>query len=228
MERAYRWFAYMGLMVVSASLLLGFRHDAAAPASNAIFDFLAFAAYMAVHYLMLTPGWKRLTSGRPEGDLRERQIYVTVAVTTWVVLYAVHRPLPGPALELPVWIAYVGACGFLLSLLAFVEGATFESLKGLLGIPGGAHSHTATAQTPLMTEGSYASVRHPMYRAFLFMALSSLALHPNAAQLLWALVLTSAFVVFIPIEERQLIAARGDEYRRFMQATPYRLLRGVW
>ena len=27
----YGWFSYLGLMAVSASLLVGFRHDAAAP-----------------------------------------------------------------------------------------------------------------------------------------------------------------------------------------------------
>lgn len=228
MERVYRWFAYMGLMVVSASMLLGFRHDPQAPASNYLFDLLIFVAYTAVHYGTMTPGWKRIVTGRPEGSLRERQAYITVAVVSWVLVYGVHRPLPGPALDLPAWLGYVGGCAFLLSLFAFVEGATFDSLKGLLGIPGAAQTHTATAQTPLLTQGSYASVRHPMYRAFFFMALSSLLMHPNAAQLAWAVVLTSAFVLFIPIEERQLIAARGDEYRRFMQATPWRLLRGIW
>ncbi len=40
--------------------------------------------------------------------------------------------------------------------------------------------------------------------------------------------LIASFVGFVPFEERQLLAARGDEYREYMRATPYRIMRGVW
>ena len=36
------------------------------------------------------------------------------------------------------------------------------------------------------------------------------------------------FVFFIPIEERQLAAARGEAYLAYRQQTPYRLFRGIW
>ncbi len=237
--RLYGWFAFMGLMVVSASMLMGFRyqpagalmgvqHTAGAPAVNYLINFVLYAAYMAVHWAMLQPWFKERLSGRAEGSTRERQVYVAVAVVTWAALYAAHRPLPGPGLELPAWIGFLGICGFLLSFHAFLEGATFESLGGLLGIPGAQQSHTASAATSLMTEGSYASVRHPMSRGFLFICVSSVAIHPNAAQLAWAIAIGASFVGFIPIEESQLLSARGAAYRRYMKATPYRLLKGVW
>ncbi len=228
MGRAYSWFAYIGLTTVAGSLLAGFRHSPEAAASAYGFNAALLVAYMVIHYVMMLPAWKTLVSGRPEGSMRERQVYVSVAIASWVLLYAVHRPLPGPSVELPGWLTFLGTCGLLLSFLAFLEGATFESLKGLLGIPGGDQSHTATAETPLMTEGSYASVRHPMYRGFLFICLSSIIVNPNAAQLCWAVAVAAAFVLFIPIEEGQLIRARGDEYQSYMKETPYRLLRGIW
>ncbi len=228
MGRAYSWFAYIGLAAVSGSMLMGFRHSSDATAGAYVWNAALFVAYMAIHYVMMLPAFKTLVSGRPEGSMRERQLYVSVAIATWVLLYAVHRPLPGPGYELPGWLTFLGTCGFLLSFLAFLEGATFESMKGMLGIPGGEQTHTATAETPLLREGSYASVRHPMYRGFVFISLCSVIVNPNAAQLCWALVVAAGFVLFIPIEEGQLIRARGDEYQGYMKETPYRLLRGIW
>jgi protein-S-isoprenylcysteine O-methyltransferase Ste14 len=79
-----------------------------------------------------------------------------------------------------------------------------------------------------MTGGSYASVRHPMYRGFLLMLVASLLVHPNAAQLFWGVMVGLTFVVFVPVEEAQLIAQRGEQYRLYMEQTRYRLIRGVW
>lgn len=228
MARLYTWFAFFGLATVTAAVLMGFRHDPAAPAGNYVFNGIAYAVFMAIHAAMMSPGYKRVTTGVPEGNPGERRIYTIVSVVTWLLLYAVHRPLPGPSLELPGWIHFVGYCGVLLGFFGFTEGGTFESFRGFFGVPGAAGSHSATTETPLQTEGSYASVRHPMYRGFTCLAAASLLIHPNAAQLVWGLTLALTFVVFIPIEEHQLLRARGDEYRAFMAKTPYRLFRGVW
>jgi protein-S-isoprenylcysteine O-methyltransferase Ste14 len=224
----YGWFSYLGLMAVSASLLVGFRHDAAAPPIHYAWNGALYLAYVAVHYVMLTPSWKRWVTGRPEGTPAERRVYITVAVVTWVLVYAFHRPLPGPAYATNPWVVYAGTCAFLLSFFAFLEGATFDALKGLLGIPGATQTHSAAVTTPLLTTGSYASVRHPMYRGATCMSLASIAIHPNAAQLAWALAIALTFLAFIPIEERQLLRTRGGEYRTYMQVTRYRVFRGIW
>jgi protein-S-isoprenylcysteine O-methyltransferase Ste14 len=67
-----------------------------------------------------------------------------------------------------------------------------------------------------------------MYRAALLAGLCSIAIHPNIAQVLWSALIGATFVGFIPVEERQLIAARGEAYRAYMRATPWRLVRGIW
>lgn len=67
-----------------------------------------------------------------------------------------------------------------------------------------------------------------MYRAALVGGLCSLLIHPHAAQAFWVVLVGFTFVAFIPIEERQLIAARGEAYERYMRQTPHRLFRGVW
>jgi protein-S-isoprenylcysteine O-methyltransferase Ste14 len=226
--RIYGWFAYLGLMAVSASLLVGFRHDPSAPAAHYAFDAVLYLAYVAIHYAMLTPAFKKASTGHPEGTPSERRLYITVAVVTWVIVYALHRPLPGPGVVASPWVVYAGTCAFLLAFLAFLEGTTFDALKGLLGIPGTQQTHSVAGNTPLLTTGSYARVRHPMYRGATLMCLASVLVHPNAAQLAWALAIALTFLAFIPIEERQLLRARGDEYRSYMTVTRYRVFRGIW
>ncbi len=95
-------------------------------------------------------------------------------------------------------------------------------------MPGTELSHSVGAETPLMTEGPYARVRHPMYRAAFFYAFSSLLIHPNAGQLLFAVMVSASFLGFISFEERQLIKARGEEYRDYMRRTPYRVFHDLW
>ena len=228
MLRLYTWFAFLGLMVLQASLLMGFRHDPAAPAINYAFNAGLYLAYMAVHYIMMAPWFKKLVSGDATGSDNERRLYIFVAITTWVAVYYLHFPVPGPAYVSPQWLVYIGYCAFQLSFIAYVEGATFLSLGGMLGVPGSYRTHTTGSETKLMVKGSYASVRHPMYRGAVFLGLSSLLLHPNVAQLFWIAMIGATFISFIPIEEKQLLKARGDEYRAYMEVTRYRLIKGIW
>lgn len=228
MGRLYSWFAILGLGSVAAVLAMGFRYDPSAPASNYAYNAALFIGYMAVHYIMMTPGFKKLVAKSAQGSTGERRFYMVVAIVTWVAMYALHKPLPGVAFVSPDWLFFVGACAFLMSFLAFNEGTTFEALKAFSGVPGTEQTHGAAIDAPLQTEGPYASVRHPMYRGAVLMGLSSLLLHPNAAQLAWVAVIGLTFISFIPIEEKQLIKGRGDEYRKYMEATPYRVFKGIW
>jgi len=215
-------------MALSASFIRGFRYAADAPLSNYAFNILLYAGFVAVHIVMTMPAFKRAIYGNPAGTPAERRIYVSTSVTTWVLVYWLHQPVPGFGYHSPAWLAYVGLCAMLLAIIAFFEFATFEGLASLLGMPGSELSHSVGSETPLMTDGPYAQVRHPMYRAAFYLAFCSLIVHPHAGQLLFALMVTASFVGFIPFEEHQLLEARGDQYRAYMARTPYRLFPGVW
>jgi protein-S-isoprenylcysteine O-methyltransferase Ste14 len=228
MRTIYRSFAYFGLGSIFAALLYGFRFAPGAPRGNILFDVVLYGIFVAPHLLM-TRGWfKQAVYGSPAGSTVERQIFITVSVVTWLAVLWFHRPVPGSALAVPGPLRFAAVVGFVLSVFAFFEGKTFEMLDGLLGVPGTAMTHSHGGETPLLTDGSYARVRHPMYRAALLAGLCSIVMHPHAGQVLWCLLIGGTFIAFIPVEERQLIAARGDTYRLYMQATPWRLLRGVW
>jgi protein-S-isoprenylcysteine O-methyltransferase Ste14 len=226
-KRAYWIFSYLGLMTIWASFIMGFRYQRDAPAANLWFNVLLYAVFIAIHIALTMPAVKRAIYGKRAGTPVERQIYVGITVVTWVALYAVHKPIGGFGWESPAWLVYLGYCALLLALVGFFEFATFEGLDQLLGVAGSL-SHSVGSETPLMTEGPYASVRHPMYRAAFFVTFSSPLLHPNASQLLFAILTSASFLGFIPFEEHQLLQARGDEYRAYIARTPYRVFRGVW
>lgn len=226
--QVYRLFAYFGLMSIFGALLHGFHYSADAPVWNFGFNLLLYAVYIAPHLIMTRPWFKRAVCGNPAGSPRERRVYITLAVVGWLVVFALHRPVPGGALYLPAFIRFAGAIAFLFSFLLFFQGVTLSILDGLLGVPGAAMSFSHGPETPLFTDGLYADVRHPMYRAALLGGLASLFMHPNAGQLLWAVLIAATFIAFIPVEEAQLVRARGEDYLRYRERTPYRLIKGVW
>jgi len=229
MLRTFYWFfSHLGLMAVTTSFIFGFRYDAQATIENLYFNVVIYVFFILVHIVMTMPLFKRLVFGQPQGTPFERRIYITVTIVTWLAVYALHKPVPGFGFAMPFVIQLLGLCAVLLSFFAFFEFANFSVLGSLLGLPGTELSHTTGGETPLLTEGPYASVRHPMYRAFFFLAFSSLLIHPNTGQLLFAVMVSASFLGFVPFEERQLIKARGDEYREYMKKTPYRIFQGIW
>jgi protein-S-isoprenylcysteine O-methyltransferase Ste14 len=227
-KAAYWLFSHLGLMVVTAAFILGFRHAPDAPLDNLWFNLAIYAAFAAVHIVMTMPAFKKLVYGSAAGTSVERRIYITTTVVTWVALYWVHRPVGGFAYTSPDWLQFVGLCAVLLSVVSFYEYSTFENLASFVGVPGAPLAYSVGSETPLMTSGSYAQVRHPMYRAAFFICFASLLIHPNASQLLFACLVAASFFAFVPFEERQLLKARGDEYRAYMAQTPYRIFRGLW
>ncbi|MFQ5659419.1 MAG: methyltransferase family protein [Gammaproteobacteria bacterium] len=227
-KRIYWLFSHLGVMALSASFIMGFRYAPEAPVRNLVVDVLIYLAFIVVHIVMTMPAFKQAVFGHPQGTLSERRIYVFISVVTWLAVYGWHLPVGGYGFTSPLWLQFIGYCAVLLSVFAFFEFATFEKLGSLLGMPGAELSHSVGSETPLMKEGPYAQVRHPMYRAALFLSFSSLLIHPHAGQLLFAVLVSASFIGFIPFEEHQLLRARGDEYREYMHTTPYRLLQGIW
>ena len=229
MVMAYRIFAYLGLASIFGSLLLGFQRAADAPWWHYAANAGLYACFFAPHHVM-TRGWyKKALFGSPAGSARERQIYITVSVVTWWIVLLLQFPLPGFFyVEMPYWGHLLGASVFVLSLMLFFQGITFPMIDGLLGVPGSAMGFAHGAEVPLFTEGPYAQVRHPMYRGALLAGLASIVVYPGLAQIFWALLIGGAFVAFIPVEEQQMLAARGQAYLDYKQKTPYRLIRGVW
>ncbi len=228
LKSAYRIFAYFGLFTIFGSLIFGFRYHVAASAANFGYNLVLYAIFITPHLVMTRSWFKQGLWGDPVGSPLERRVYITISVLLWLAVLALHEPLPGLALNPVDWIRFAGAVFFLWAFFLFFQGATVEMIDGLLGVPGSVSAYSHGPETPLFTEGPYASVRHPQYRVFILASLASLLIYPNMSQLFWVALLSGTFVAFIPVEEAQLVRARGNDYGQYMSRTPWRLFRGIW
>jgi protein-S-isoprenylcysteine O-methyltransferase Ste14 len=227
-KTSYWLFSYLSLTLIWAAFILGFRYDRDAPAVNIAFNVLLYGAFVAIHIAMTMPSVKRALFRNRAGTSFERRVYILVTVVTWLAVFWLHKPTGGYGWTAPKWLEYLGLCAYLLCVVAFFQFTKFDDLKSFVGLPGSELSHSVGAETPLMTDGPYAKIRHPMYQAAVLGFAASLLIHPNTAQLLFAIMVSASFIGFIPFEEHQLLTARGDEYRRYMAHTPYRLFPGIW
>jgi len=121
------------------------------------------------------------------------------------------------ALALPVWARWMGLALGLPSValnawshktLSQKLGEDFDPVLRLLKVPA------------LVKAGPYATMRHPIYLAFLMMQISVLLLTSNWLIGLSGLaIIVAVIAIRIPQEEKMLIAQFGDEYRAYMKKT---------
>lgn len=225
---AYRIFAYFGMFSIYTVLIYGFRFDHAASPSNYLVNLGLYALFVVPHLIMTRSWFKKAVWKNPAGHPRERRFFITTTIVTWLVIILFNQPVPGPALYVAPWITFLAITFFFMGFFLFFQGVMLPQIDGLLGVPGSVTAYSHGPETPLFTEGPYAKVRHPMYRGFMLAAGCSLLINPNTSQLFWIILLGATFIAFIPVEEAQLIRARGDDYREYMKKTPWRLIPGVW
>ena len=80
----------------------------------------------------------------------------------------------------------------------------------------------------VVRNGVYRSIRHPMYASFWLWAAAQAFLLPNLVAALSGLVAVAIlFFTRIGFEERMLIDAFGEDYRRYMQETK-RIIPGIY
>jgi len=171
------------------------------------------------HSVMARPAFKRWwTKFVPEAA--ERSTYVLASSLALIALFACWRPLGGE-----VWSVTGAAAGALYGLCAFgwalVLVATFLinhfDLFGLrqvwLNLRGVPYTHIG-----FRTPGPYKLVRHPLYVGWLFAFWATPVM--TAAHLVFALATTGYILIAIQLEERDLVASLGEDYRAYRRRVP--------
>ncbi|WFU19228.1 methanethiol S-methyltransferase [Bradyrhizobium sp. CB3481] len=169
------------------------------------------------HSGMARRGFKQLFA-RFASPAIERSTYVLLASLSLILLFWQWEPMPSVAwhIDNPILAGIAtagGAVGWLIVLYSTFLISHFE-LFGLTQVV----SHFAGRMVEPMkfkTPGLYRMIRHPIYLGFIiaFWCAPTMTL----GQLLFATVTTAYIFVGIYLEERDLVAMFGSEYRRYRE-----------
>ena len=171
------------------------------------------------HSVMARPGFKEWWTRLVPQPI-ERSVYVLASSVALIALFVFWQPMPQAVWSTEGVVASMLTIG-LLSGVALVLISTFLidhfDLFGLrqtwLYFRGRPYEEKRFA-TPLL----YRYIRHPLYVGW-FMTFWITPLM-SAGHLLFALVMTGYVLVAIPMEERDLLRALGEPYRRWREGTP--------
>jgi len=180
-----------------------------------LINLVVMSIFAVQHSGMARRGFKRVFT-RFASPAIERSTYVLLASLSLILLYWQWQPMPSMVWNIQNSIAAdivtaVGFLGWLIVLYSTFLISHFE-LFGLTQVV----SHFAGRVTEPMkfkTPGLYRMIRHPIYLGFIiaFWFTPTMTL----GHLLFAAVTTAYIFVGIYLEERDLVAMFGDEYRRY-------------
>lgn len=191
------------------------------PSGRALLIDVGLLGLFAVqHSLMARPFFKRwLTRFIPESA--ERSTYVLFSSLALIALFVFWQPLGGIAWDIEGRTARSAlyslfAFGWVLVLVSTFLINHFD-LFGLrqvwLQLTGRAHRPLAFG-----TPGPYKLVRHPLYLGWLFAFWATPTM--TGTHLLFAFLTTAYILIAIQLEERDLVEALGEDYRRYRQRVP--------
>jgi protein-S-isoprenylcysteine O-methyltransferase Ste14 len=188
------------------------------PAATALLvNTLLIGLFAIQHSVMARPAFKRWWT-RLVAQPVERTTYVLLTSLALLFLYWQWLPMPvvvwsvtSPAgvalLQTIFWV------GWALVLISTFLINHFE-LFGLRQVYARLHGRTVPA-SEFRTPSLYTYVRHPLYLGFLLAFWATPVM--TAGHLLFAMAMTGYILIGIQLEERDLIALFGDQYRRYRE-----------
>lgn len=180
-------------------------------------DVLLLGVFAIQHSVMARPAFKRVWTLLVPRPI-ERATYVLFASAALALLYWQWRALPQivwrvehPAAALALQaIFWVGWALVLLSTFLINHFELF-GLQQVYARLRGASLPSPTFKTPFL----YKRIRHPIYLGFLLAFWATPAM--TLGHLLFAAATTGYILIGIWLEERDLVAVFGDQYRRYRE-----------
>ena len=226
---AYGAFAYL-LALATVAYAVGFLANAYVPksvdagATHSVGDplvvNLALVGLFGLQHSVMARPWfkKRWTRLTPEPV--ERSTYVLFASLALLVLMWGWRPLPDTvwrvdgALGLVLWAAYLGGWLLMLAATEMIEGNDLLGLQQAWAFLREREPAPVGFQTPAL----YRYIRHPIMVGFLLAFWVTPQM--STGHLVFAGAMTGYILVGVTLEERDMVAAFGDQYRAYQTAVP--------
>jgi hypothetical protein len=223
---AYVWLGG-GLFVASLLYFLYFylirldRPAAAGGGPALAIDVLLFSVFALHHSIMARSGAKQWLTRLIPANL-ERSTYVWIASLLFIATCAWWRPIDGLVYEIrgpfAALLHLVQAAGTLLTLVAT------RALRPL-ELSGVRQAEDAPA-TALRTSGVYGWVRHPVYFGWVLFVFA--APRMTVDRLVFAIVSTVYLAMAVPLEERSLTDAFGNDYRLYARRVRWKMVPWIY
>ncbi len=226
----YGTVAYL-LFLVSFLYLVGFvggmavprtvdRAIAAANGEAALVDSLLLGLFAVQHSVMARPAFKRWWTRVVPRPI-ERSTYVLLSSVVLIILFWQWRSLPAHVwdvriapVRIAVWVLFWA--GWAIALIATFMIGHFD-LFGLRQVYLAWRGQPYT-EVPFRTPLLYRLVRHPLMLGFLLAFWAAPTM--TVGRLLFAVAMTGYILVAVHIEERDLVAALGGQYRDYRRQVP--------
>ena len=184
---------------------------------SVVINLVLMTIFALQHSVMARPQFKKWWTKIVPQPV-ERSTYVLFASLALAFLFWQWRPIPDVMWEvkepaIAASLLYLGVFGWVLVFISTFMINHFE-LFGLHQVANNLAGKPMPAlrfKTPML----YNVVRHPIYLGFIIFVWATPVM--TAGHLLFAAVVTAYIFVGIALEEHDLIAVFGDEYRRYRQ-----------
>jgi methanethiol S-methyltransferase len=182
-----------------------------------VVDGALLGLFAVQHSVMARPAFKRRWT-RIVTEPAERSTYVVLTVFVLVLLFWQWRPLPEPiwdltSVPLRAFVWGIGGLGWLVVLMSTFLIDHFE-LFGLRQVFTN-FSGRSPRKTDFQVRAFYRWVRHPVMVGFLIAFWATPTM--SVGHLFFAAMTTTYILLAIQLEERDLAAAHGDEYRKYQR-----------
>lgn len=208
---------FVGNLVVPRSVDYG---PQASVAQAFVIDVALLGLFAVQHSVMARPAFKQwLTRAVPQH--LERSTYVLASNLVLALLFWQWRPIPAivwdvtpPAVRLAVWVLFwLGWAIALVSTFLISHVDLFGLRQVYLAWRAQPYAHVGFRARSL-----YRVVRHPLMLGFVIAFWAAPTM--TVGHLLFAAATTGYILIATQLEERDLIAVLGDEYRQYRRSVP--------
>ena len=187
------------------------------PMHALVVDLALMSLFAIQHSGMARQGFKRLFANFASPAL-ERSTYVLLASLSLILLFWQWQPITAVVwqIETPA-LGRAAVAGHFLGWLIVLYSTFLISHFELFGLTQVVTHFAGRLAEPMKfkTPGLYRLIRHPIYLGFIIAFWSTPVM--TLGHLLFAAVTTAYIFVGIWLEERDLVAQFGEEYRRYRQ-----------